>query len=161
MNGVLVGFALAQIAEQQGGRGKQFCVLNKVVDHDPQDLEALIKLGRILLTVGRLDQALAASDIDVPTVLATERPAANDGERAIEYLDRDLKVSEKIALQLIKVQALDSLVQFDLFASMLLASGGRSMGCKSSKLRCTADGSFNADTLINNSIFTAILLFGK
>jgi Flp pilus assembly protein TadD len=119
MNGVLVRFAPLQIAEQQGEREKQFGLLNKVVDPDPQDLEARIKLGRILLTACRLDQA------------------------------------REIALQLTKVQALNSLIRFDLFASVLLASGERSMGCTSSKRRYTAD------KLINNSIFTTTLLFGR
>lgn len=36
-----------------------------------------------------------------------------------------------------------------------LALGELSMWCASSKLRCTADGSFNADKLINNYIFIA------
>ncbi|WP_166359500.1 tetratricopeptide repeat protein [Pseudomonas akapageensis] len=148
-------FALAQIAEQQGDWEQLFGLLNKVIEHDPQHLEAQLKLGRMLLAAGRMDQALVASDIafglapnnaevlglragvlykggnvagavaqanaalktspnnmDALVVLATERLAANDVDRAIEYLDRGLKVSEKnIALQLIKVQALDALGQ--------------------------------------------------
>ena len=148
-------FALAQIAEQQGDWEKLFGLLNKVVDHDPKHLETQIKLGRMLLAAGRLDKALAASDltlamapnnaevlglragvlyklddktgavaqanaalaispsnIDALVVLATERLAANDGPKAIEYLDRGLRVNDKnIALQLIKVQALESMAQ--------------------------------------------------
>jgi hypothetical protein len=45
------------------------------------------------------------------------------------------------------------MVQGDLLKA--LAPGERPMWCESSKLRCTADGSFNADKLINNYIFTA------
>ncbi len=148
-------FALAQIAEQQGDWEKLFGLLNKVVDHDPQHLETQIKLGRMLLAAGRLDKALAASDltfgmapdnaevlglragvlyklddkvgavaqanaalaisptnIDALVVLATERLAANDAAKAIEFLDRGLQVNDKnIALQLIKVQALESMAQ--------------------------------------------------
>ena len=148
-------FALAQIAEQQGDWEKLFGLLNKVVDHDPQHLDTQIKLGRMLLAAGRLDRALAASDltfamasdnaevlglragvlyklddkagavaqanaalaisptnIDALVVLATERLAASDAAKAIEYLDRGLQVNDKnIALQLIKVQALESLAQ--------------------------------------------------
>lgn len=150
-------FALAQIAEQQGDWQKLFGLLNKVVDHDPKHLEAQIKLGRLLLAAGKLDKALAASDVtmtlapddaavlalraavlyklddkpgaitqanaalardadnvDALVVLATERLAARDAAKAIEYLDRGLKANEKnIALQLIKVQALESLAKLD------------------------------------------------
>jgi len=150
-------FALAKIAEQQGDWEKLFGLLNKVADQDPRHLDTQIKLGRMFLAAGRLDKALAASDvslalepnnaevlglragvlyklgdlpgavtqanaalalspsnIDALVVLATERLAANDAEKAIEYLDRGLKANEKnIALQLIKVQALESLAQTD------------------------------------------------
>lgn len=69
--------------------------------------------------IGAVAQANAAlkispSNIDALVVLATERLAANDAEKAIEYLDRGLKVNDKnIALQLIKVQALESMAQTD------------------------------------------------
>jgi tetratricopeptide (TPR) repeat protein len=55
-------FALAQIAEQQGDWQQLLRLLSKVVDHDPRHLEAQVKLGRILLVTGRIDQARAASD---------------------------------------------------------------------------------------------------
>jgi tetratricopeptide (TPR) repeat protein len=150
-------FALAQIAEQQGDWEKLFGLLSKVVDREPQHLEAQIKLGRMLLAAGRMDKALAASEltfaiapgnaevlglragvlyklddkagavakanaalaisptnIDALVVLATERLAANDSAKAVEYLDRGLQVNDKnIALQLIKVQALESMAQTD------------------------------------------------
>lgn len=55
-----------------------------------------------------------AANIDALAVLASERLAAGDANMAIEYLDRGLKVNEKnIALQLIKVQALESLANLD------------------------------------------------
>ncbi|VVN99465.1 tetratricopeptide repeat protein [Pseudomonas fluorescens] len=50
--------------EQLGDWKKQFGLLNKVVDHDPQHLEVQVKLGRMPLAAGRLDQALAPSDTD-------------------------------------------------------------------------------------------------
>lgn len=68
---------------------------------------------------GAITQANAAlvispDNIDALVVLATDRLAANDAEKAIEYLDRGLKVNDKnIALQLIKVQALESMAQTD------------------------------------------------
>ena len=66
---------------------------------------------------GAIEQANAAlakdpNNVDALVVLATERLVAKDGEKAIEYLDRGLKVNEKnIALQLIKVQAFESLAK--------------------------------------------------
>ncbi len=68
---------------------------------------------------GAITQANAAlakdpNNVDALIVLATERLAAKDGSKAIEYLDRGLKSNEKnIALQLIKVQALESLAKLD------------------------------------------------
>lgn len=150
-------YGLAQIAERQGDWEKFFGLLNKVVDQDPKHLEAQIKLGRLLLAAGQLDQALAASDatltlakdnasvlalraavlyklddkpaaikqanealakdpsnIDALLVLATERLDAKDADKAIEYLDRGLKLNENnIALQLVKIQALESLTKLD------------------------------------------------
>lgn len=55
-------YALAQIAEQQGEWDKLFSLLTQVVDRDPGHLDAQIKLGRMLLKAGRLDNAQAASD---------------------------------------------------------------------------------------------------
>lgn len=68
---------------------------------------------------GAIEQANAAlakdpNNVDALVVLATERLVAKDGEKAIEYLDRGLKVNEKnIALQLIKIQAFESLAKAD------------------------------------------------
>lgn len=55
-------YALAQIAEQQGEWDKLFSLLSQVVDRDPRHLEAQIKLARMLLMAGRLDNAQATSD---------------------------------------------------------------------------------------------------
>lgn len=58
--------------------------------------------------------AITPNNIDALVVLATERLAANDAKKAIEYLDRGLELNDKnIALQLIKVQALESMAQTD------------------------------------------------
>jgi tetratricopeptide (TPR) repeat protein len=68
---------------------------------------------------GALEHANAAlakdpNNVDALVVLATDRLLAKDGEKAIEYLDRGLKINEKnIALQLIKVQAFESLAKTD------------------------------------------------
>lgn len=55
-------YALAEIAEQQGDWQKMYGLLGKVVDYDPKNIDAQIKLGRLLLASGQLDKALAASD---------------------------------------------------------------------------------------------------
>lgn len=76
----------------------------------------LYKLDDKPAAVEQANTALArdASNIDALAVLASERLAAGDANKAIEYLDRGLKVNEKnIALQLIKVQALESLANLD------------------------------------------------
>ena len=68
---------------------------------------------------GAIQQANAAlakspNHVDALVVLATERLTANDPEKAIEYLDQALKVNEKnVALQLVKVQALQQLARTD------------------------------------------------
>ncbi|NTV94213.1 MAG: tetratricopeptide repeat protein [Thiobacillus sp.] len=148
---------LAQIAEKKGNWEDLYGLLNKVVDHDPKNLDAQLKLGRLLLAAGQMDKAMAASEaalaldknnasvlalhaavlykldnkkgavdeanaalakdpnnIDALVVLATERLAAKDAGKAIEYLDLGLKQNEKnLALQLIKVQALESMANLD------------------------------------------------
>ena len=76
----------------------------------------LYKLDNKAGAIEQANAALAkdANNVDALVVLATERLAANDAEKAIEYLDRGLKVNEKnIALQLIKVQAFESLTKTD------------------------------------------------
>jgi len=76
----------------------------------------LYKLDDKPAAVKQANAALArdAANIDALAVLASERLAAGDANKAIEYLDRSLKVNEKnIALQLIKVQALESLANLD------------------------------------------------
>ena len=89
----------------------------------PNNAEALGLRAGVLYksgdTAGAVAQSNAAlklspGNIDALVVLATERLTANDPEKAIEYLDRGLRTNEKnIALQLIKVQALESLAQTD------------------------------------------------
>lgn len=76
----------------------------------------LYKLDNKTGAIEHANAALAKDpkNVDALVVLATERLVAKDGEKAIEYLDRGLKVNEKnIALQLIKVQAFESLAKTD------------------------------------------------
>ena len=74
----------------------------------------LYKLDNKTGAIEHANAALAKdpNNVDALVVLATDRLVAKDGEKAIEYLDRGLKVNEKnIALQLIKVQAFESLAK--------------------------------------------------
>lgn len=76
----------------------------------------LYKLDNRTGAIEHANAALAKdpNNVDALVVLATDRLVAKDGEKAIEYLDRGLKVNEKnIALQLIKVQAFESLAKTD------------------------------------------------
>lgn len=148
----------ALVAEQQGNHIKHFKLLNAVLLNEPENLEALVKTGRIFLLAGQLDKALEKSDaamkiepenlsalslrasvlfkldnkegavklaktiiakdpdyVDALIVLAIERLDAKDAEKAIKYLDQGLKNNEKnVALQLIKIKALNSLSKLDL-----------------------------------------------
>lgn len=76
----------------------------------------LYKLDDKAAAVAQANTALAKdpNNIDALVVLATERLAAKDPNKAIEYLDRGLKQNEKnIALQLMKVQAFESLAKLE------------------------------------------------
>lgn len=93
------------------------------LEQAPGDAEALGLRAAVLYALedrdGALEQARATlaidpDNIDALVVLATERLAAGDAQAAIGYLDRGLRANERnIALQLIKVQALESLAQSD------------------------------------------------
>lgn len=93
------------------------------LEQAPKDAEALGLRAAVLYALedrdGALEQAratlaIAPDNIDALVVLATERLAAGDAQAAIGYLDRGLRANERnIALQLIKVQAFESLAQND------------------------------------------------
>lgn len=73
---VAAWYGLAQVAEKQGDLQRLYELLNSVVERDPKFLPAQIKLGRMLLSTGKLDKALQYSDAalaldrDNPEVLA-------------------------------------------------------------------------------------------
>ena len=52
---------LAAIAERQADWPKLYGLLSKVVELDPKNLDARVKLGRLLLAAGQLDKAMEAS----------------------------------------------------------------------------------------------------
>lgn len=53
------------ISEKQGKPRQQYKLLNAVLINEPEHLQALIKLGRLLLLAGQLDKALEKSDLSM------------------------------------------------------------------------------------------------
>ena len=151
------------VAEKQGKPRLQYKLLNTVLTNDPGHIQALVKLGRLLLIAGQLDKALEMSDlsmkinqqdlsvlslraaimlklddvttavklakyvvskdpyyIDALVVLATERLTSGDADKAIQFVNQGLEVNNKnIALQLIKIKALENLKKPDLAEHVL------------------------------------------
>jgi len=89
----------------------------------PEDAGVLALRAAVLYKLddraGAVEQANAAlardpDNVDAIVVLATERLAAGDAQRAVQYLDEGLKLNEKsVVLQLVKVQALEKLAKLD------------------------------------------------
>lgn len=149
------------VAEKQNNPQLQYKLLNVVLINEPNHLEALVKISRLLLLAGQMDKALEKSDmsmkinnqdlsvlslraavmlklddapaaiklakqvlikdpeyIDALMILATERLTVGDATKAIDYLNQALKNNEKnIALQLIKIKALEKLNKLNLVES--------------------------------------------
>jgi len=149
--------ALADIAERSGDWQRVFGLLTKAVEVDEKNLDAHLRLGKLMVSANELDKAMAsvkaaealapnsadvmalkaallfklddrpaavelankalsidAKNQDALVVLATERMLSDDPAAAVQYMDRGLAGDEKnVALQLIKVQALERLAQFD------------------------------------------------
>jgi len=87
-------YGMALVAEQKGDWQQLFNLLTSVLEQDPKNLDAQIKLGRLLLAAGQLDKALDASNkamalnkVD-PSVLALHAATLlklNDPKGAIEH----------------------------------------------------------------------------
>lgn len=95
-------------------------VINGLAPNDPNVLafraSLFYKLGNTKEAVTLANAALAKSpnDVNALVVLASERIAAGDPQKGIEYLDASLKQNDRnVAVQLIKVQALEKLSQLD------------------------------------------------
>jgi len=95
----------------------------------PDDLAVLVLRASVLFKLDdtpravKLAKQVIAKDpgyVDALIVLAIERLAAKDAEKAIEYLDQGLANNDKnIVLQLIKIKALDNLSKLDLAEEVL------------------------------------------
>ena len=102
INGTMVSawFGLAKIAESEGDIPKLYGLLNKVVELDVKNVEARVKLGRLLLVGGKIDQALLNSDaayaiapnnVDVQSLKAAVFLKLNDDKAAVELANSILK----------------------------------------------------------------------
>jgi tetratricopeptide (TPR) repeat protein len=94
--------------------------MNALAPEDPNVLafraSLFYKLGNTKEAVRLANAALAKSPnhVNALVVLATERIAADDPKKSIEYLDASLRQNDRnVAVQLIKVQALEKLSRLD------------------------------------------------
>lgn len=86
-------YGMSLVAEQKGDWQQLFNLLTGVLEQDPKNLEAQVKLGRLLLAAGKLDKALDASnkamalnkgDVSVLALRAATLLKLNDPKGAIE-----------------------------------------------------------------------------
>lgn len=92
-------YGLAKVAERQGEWQALFDLLRKVLEMDPKNLEAQVKMGRLLLSAGQLDKALEASnkclalnkeDVSVLALRAAVLLKLDDAKGAIENANQAL-----------------------------------------------------------------------
>jgi len=103
---------------------KALDISNKSLELDNNNIKVLALRAALLLKLEDANGAVeyanrvlveSPDNIDALVVLATERLAAGDSEKAVEYMDKGLETNQKhIALQLIKIQALDNLAELDM-----------------------------------------------
>ncbi|PPC87497.1 MAG: hypothetical protein CTY37_03495 [Methylotenera sp.] len=104
-------YALALIAERKGDFKSTYGLMNEVLEREPNNINALVKTGQILLAAGKVDVALERSNkafaIDKNNVGALNLRAAiqlklNDPQGAIEYaksaLSKDANSSDAYIL---------------------------------------------------------------
>lgn len=104
-------YALALIAERKGDFKSTYGLMNEVLEREPNNINALVKTGQILLAAGKVDLALERSNkafaVDKNNVGALNLRAAiqlklNDPKGAIEYanaaLSKDAKSSDAYIL---------------------------------------------------------------
>lgn len=104
-------YALALIAERKGDFKSTYGLMNEVLEREPNNINALVKTGQILLAAGKVDIALERSNkafaIDKNNVGALNLRAAiqlklNDPQGAIEYaksaLSKDANSSDAYIL---------------------------------------------------------------
>ena len=92
-------YALGLIAERKGDFKATYALMNEVLEREPNNIDALIKTGQILLAAGKIDLALEKSNkafaVDKNNVGALNLRAAiqlklNDPKGAVEYANAAL-----------------------------------------------------------------------
>ena len=92
-------YALGLIAERKGDFKATYSLMNEVLEREPNNIDALIKTGQILLAAGKIDLALERSNkaftVDKNNVGALNLRAAiqlklNDPKGAVEYANAAL-----------------------------------------------------------------------
>ena len=97
-------YALGLIAERKGDFKATYALMNEVLEREPNNIDALIKTGQILLAAGQIDLALERSNkaftVDKNNVGALNLRAAiqlklNDPKGAVEYANAALSKDPK------------------------------------------------------------------
>ncbi len=92
-------YGLALVAERKGDFKATYTLMNEVLEREPNNIDALIKTGQILLAAGKIDLALERSNkaftVDKNNVGALNLRAAiqlklNDPKGAVEYANAAL-----------------------------------------------------------------------
>lgn len=92
-------YGMALVVEQKGDWPQLFKLLTATLEQDPKNLEARVKLGRLLLAAGQLDKALETSnkalevngeDLSALSLHAAVLLKLNDSKGALEYAHRAL-----------------------------------------------------------------------
>lgn len=87
------------ISEKQGKSRVEYKLLNEVLLNEPDHIEALVKLGRLLLLAGQLDKALEKSDLSMK--IDNQDLSALSLRAAIMLKIDDASAAVKIAKQVI------------------------------------------------------------
>lgn len=88
-------YGLAKVAEAEGDFSKLYGLLNKVVELDSKHVEAKVKLGRLLLVGGKVDEAL--ENANAALALTPQDPAAQALKAATLLKLGDAKAALELA----------------------------------------------------------------
>lgn len=88
-------YGQAQVAERQGDLARMFKLLTSVVEQDPKNLEAQLRLGRLYLLDGKLDKALEISNLTLSQ--DKENPEVLAFRASVMYKLDDRKAATELA----------------------------------------------------------------
>ena len=111
---------LAEVAERQGDWEQLYRSLNRVIELDQKNIDAHLKLGRLLVAAGQLDKALAISD--TVKALDPERPEVMAFRASVLFKLDDRKAAVALAKTVLEKDPknIDALV---VLASERMAAG--------------------------------------